>query len=254
MLYTRDDWGAGNSAGYPMGAVNEAYIHHFNSGIQPVRSAAEGKARMRSADLYHASLNWGGLGYSWCVDDIGNIYEGRGWWKTGAHTYGFNSKGYAICWLGDSYVSQPTRLALSAIAEVIRMGLRDGAFVEPLTIVAHRDRVPDTQCCGDPMYAHLPTIRDMVKVPQTATNPLPTFDSEALMHVAQDIRGNLWLFVSPTDYRLIPAGDWETEVNPKLVRWAKAGLIRTNPDGSPLITKVLDDVWNDPTLNLRRID
>lgn len=253
MLYTRQDWGAGNGAGYPMGAVNEAYIHHFASGIQPVRSVAEGMARMRGADAYHRSLGWGSIGYSWCVDDLGNIYEGRGWWKTGAHTYGFNSKGYAVCWLGDSTISQPTRLALTAIAQVIRMGLADGAFTQPLTIVAHRDRVPDTACCG-PMYDQLQTIRDMVKVPQTSTDPLPLFDSEATMHVAQDIRGNLWLFTSPTDYRLIPAGDWDTEVNPKLIRWAKAGLIRSNPDGSPFIAKVLDDVWNDPTLNLRRID
>ena len=74
------------------------------------------------------------------------------------------------------------------------------------------------------------------------------------MHVGQDIRGNLWLFTSPTDYRLIPAGDWEKDVNPKLIRWARAGLIRTNDDGSPFIGKVLDDVWNDSILNLRRID
>lgn len=160
--YTREEWGSAYPrGGYEIpGPVSEVYVHHFNSGIQPARSVTDAMARMRGAQAYHASANgWGDIGYSWCVDDIGNDYEGRGWWRTGAHTYGFNSKGYGICWLGDSNVSVPTDAALAAIATVINRGIGEGAIVETPTVVAHRDRVPETSCCGDPMYALLDRVR-----------------------------------------------------------------------------------------------
>lgn len=149
------------AAGYDIaGPVSEIYVHHFNSGIHPPQTVADSIARLVNADVYHAvKQDWGGIGYSWAVDDAGNIYECRGWWKTGAHTYGHNSKGYGIVWLGDSYVSRPTQAALSAIGTVIRMGINVGAVIPDPTIVAHRDRVPDTQCCGDIMYSQLPEIR-----------------------------------------------------------------------------------------------
>lgn len=160
-VYMRGDWGATTPApGYAMsGPVSEVYIHHFNSGITAVTGAHEGVSRMAGADGYHRSLGWGGIGYSWCVDDIGNLYEGRGWWRTGAHTYGHNSQGYGLCWLGDSNTSTPSGLALASIADCIQLGIAAGAITPNPTIVAHRDRVPDTSCCGDPMYGLLDEIR-----------------------------------------------------------------------------------------------
>lgn len=160
--YTREDWGSafargGNAISF---AVTEIYIHHFNSNIQPERTVDSAMARMRNGQRFHAVTNgWGDIGYSWCVDDIGNDYEARGWWRTGAHTFGFNSKGYAVCWLGDSNVAAPSMAALEAIARVIQRGIAVGAVASNPTIVAHRDRNADTSCCGDPMYAQLDTIR-----------------------------------------------------------------------------------------------
>ena len=180
MIYYRSDWGStSDKGGYAIyGVVSEAYVHHFNSGIDAPQTVADSMARMRGAQAYHRdSQGWGDIGYSWCVDDLGNIFEGRGWWKTGAHTYGYNSKGYGICWLGDSNVSQPTAAALQAIASVIQMGIAEGAIAAGPTIVAHRDRVPDTVCCGDPMYGTLDTIRALV---YGGVAPPPAGDSDLL--------------------------------------------------------------------------
>jgi len=150
--------------GYPIaGPVAEVYVHHYNSGIQPERTVAGAMARMRNAQQYHADVNgWGDIGYSWCVDDLGNIYEARGWWRTGAHTLGYNSKGYGICWLGDSGTAPPSSAALAGIALCIANGIAVGAIAPGPTVVAHRDRVPDTACCGDPLYARLDEIRALV--------------------------------------------------------------------------------------------
>lgn len=186
-VYMRSDWFAPSTLpGYALdGPVSEAYVHHFNSGINPVKGFDEGKARVQGADAYHRSLGWGGIGYSWCVDDAGNIYEGRGWWRTGAHTYGYNSKGYGICWLGDSNVSLPTSAALGAIADCIQLGVAAGALTANPTIVAHRDRVPDTSCCGDPMYGLLDEIRRLAAggVPSQGDDDLTPDERQMLIQV-----------------------------------------------------------------------
>jgi hypothetical protein len=160
--YSRADWGSAFArGGYAIvSPVSEVYVHHWNSDIQPERTVESAMARMRNGQRFHAlTQDWGDIGYSWTVDDIGNIYEGRGWWRTGAHTYGYNSKGYGICWLGDSRYNLPSRAALEAIARVVQEGIAIGAIYPGPAIVAHRDRVPDTTCCGDPMYGQLDTIR-----------------------------------------------------------------------------------------------
>lgn len=183
IVLTRSDWGSTlPPGGNPItGALAEVYVHHFNSGILPVRDVASGKARMRGAQQHHAVTNgWADIGYSWCVDDVGNIYEGRGWWLTGAHTEGHNSKGYGICWLGDSYTSTPSQAALEAIAEVVRMGQAIGAVVASPTIVAHRDRA-SSDCCGDPMYAQLDEIRRL------AAAPSPGFGNQQLTQGEDDM-------------------------------------------------------------------
>ena len=35
-------------------------------------------------------LGWPDIGYNYLVGEDGQAYEGRGWNKEGAHTYGYN--------------------------------------------------------------------------------------------------------------------------------------------------------------------
>jgi hypothetical protein len=226
-VLTRSDWGSTlPPGGYVIeGALAEVYVHHFNSGIAPVRDVETGKARMRGAQQYHAvTQGWGDIGYSWCVDDVGNIYEGRGWWRTGAHTYGYNSKGYGICWLGDSNIATPSQPGLEAIAEVVRIGRAAGAIVAAPTIVAHKDRVPDTSCCGGPMYAQLDEIRRLV-----AGGQQPTKRGEDMAKA----------FVAPGDTLVLVAGNTYSKVTAPwpqahkgLVDLQAAGMLDAHADGS----------------------
>lgn len=41
------------------------------------------------------------LSYSFAIGGDGNIYEGRGWNRTGAHAKGWNSKSIGIVFIGD---------------------------------------------------------------------------------------------------------------------------------------------------------
>lgn len=45
--------------------------------------------------------NWGDIGYNFVVGEDGNIYEGRGWSKHGAHSVSYNSKSIGICLIGN---------------------------------------------------------------------------------------------------------------------------------------------------------
>lgn len=213
-IYVRADWGSTlPPGGYPMAKpVDEAYVHHYNSGIESPTTLQGSMSRVRGAQQYHASLGWSDIGYSWLVDNMGNVFEGRGWNHTGAHTYGWNSKGYGICWLGDSNVSPPSDKALAAIAEVIKMGISEGWISPNPTIVAHRDRVPDTSCCGDVMYGQLGTIRELVSSgggvepepePEPEPKPKPKpyqksksmLEREATVYSIVQLKGQLLLYI-----------------------------------------------------------
>jgi len=227
-VLSRSDWGSTlPPGGNPMGQAAEIYVHHFNSGIAPVRDVESGKARMRGAQQYHAvTQGWGDIGYSWCVDDIGNIYEGRGWWRTGAHTYGFNSKGYGVCWLGDSNIATPSQAALEAIAEVVRMGQKAGAVVAAPTIVAHKDRVPDTSCCGGPMYAQLGEIRRLAAQGFDNQQAARKGDDMAKAFVAP---GDTLVIVSGNTYRKVTAA-WPV-AHKGLVDLQRAGMLEEHAPG-----------------------
>ena len=42
------------------------------------------------------SQGWSDIGYSFLIGGDGRVYEGRGWGRVGAHTYGYNSRAYGI--------------------------------------------------------------------------------------------------------------------------------------------------------------
>ena len=241
-VYLRDQWGSTlPKGGYEIvGPVGEAYVHHYNSGIQPARTVDEAMARMRGAQQYHAvTQGWGDIGYSWCVDWVGNIYEGRGWFRTGAHTYGYNSKGYGICGLFDSNVLPPSDAMVAGIAECIRMGIDAGALIAGPTIVAHRDRVPDTSCCGDPMYLRLDEIRGLVA--GGASPPPVKADEECEMRACRMNDGQI-LLVDGMEFRVMP-GSWD-EINATLIELARAGLIPCSADGVPTLEAIGDNAVN----------
>ena len=52
--------------------------------------------------------NWSDIGYNFLVGEDGNIYEGRGWMKRGAHAPDYNSESIGICVIGD-FTSKMTR-------------------------------------------------------------------------------------------------------------------------------------------------
>ena len=56
------------------------------------------------------SKGWSDIGYSFLIGGDGRVYEGRGWGRVGAHTYGYNSRAYGIrCKAYSSPILEPNK-------------------------------------------------------------------------------------------------------------------------------------------------
>ena len=79
------------------------------------------KSFLRNTQNFHMNTRgWSDIAYSFFVDRVGRIWEGRGWGVVGGHTQGFNSTSHAIYFiLGDGQVptSEQVESARQLIAE-----------------------------------------------------------------------------------------------------------------------------------------
>ena len=56
------------------------------------------------------------------MGEDGRAYEGRGWTRTGAHTYGYNKKSIAISFMGNFMTATPSQNAINAARGLITLG------------------------------------------------------------------------------------------------------------------------------------
>ncbi|GAB0089313.1 Peptidoglycan recognition protein [Sergentomyia squamirostris] len=68
---------------------------------------------VRIVQSFHIeSRGWDDIGYNFLIGGDGNVYEGRGWNKVGAHTYGYNRKGFGISFVGCFMKMMPPQISL----------------------------------------------------------------------------------------------------------------------------------------------
>jgi peptidoglycan hydrolase-like protein with peptidoglycan-binding domain len=121
---------------------------HYTAG-QRAATRAAGVAQVRGIQAFHMGpqRGWADIGYSFLVDDEGNIYEGRGWGVAGGHTANWNSKSHAVCAiLNDG--QQPTPAMLAALRFV--HDEHDQKYGKGFHR-SHRDVNP-TSCPGDILH------------------------------------------------------------------------------------------------------
>merc|ERR1719147_682398 len=110
--------------------------------------------RLQPQDWHINGNGWCDIGYSFVVGGDGNVYEGRGWNEIGAHTYGFNSQGYGVCFLGDFMNTIPTSAARNVFHELASCMLANGKVSSSYELKGHRQAV-STECPGDALYAEI---------------------------------------------------------------------------------------------------
>lgn len=151
--------------------VKDVFIHHTVTNEPPKGATLEADAaHTRLVETIGIGQGHGGISYSFGVPKSGRAFEGQGWGRIGAHTYGWNSISYGIVLYGNYMLDKPTDEQIEAVVKIIRQGQRwrpAGRFIaKDVRIRGHRDvgaQGGGTACPGDKLYAMLPEIRRRVR-------------------------------------------------------------------------------------------
>ncbi|XP_071774588.2 peptidoglycan recognition protein 6 [Centroberyx gerrardi] len=132
------------------------YIHHTSTPSQPCLTFEQCSADMRSMQRFHQDdRGWDDIGYSYVAGSDGYIYEGRGWHWRGAHTYGHNSKGYGVSFIGDYSSSLPSQHSMGLVRDhLASCAVGGGRLVANFTLQGHR-QVVNTSCPGEALYSEI---------------------------------------------------------------------------------------------------
>ncbi|XP_043362746.1 N-acetylmuramoyl-L-alanine amidase isoform X2 [Dermochelys coriacea] len=154
-------WGAKPYNGTPRQLklpLSFVYIHHTSSPSQPCRTFPECAADMRAMQHFHqVDRGWDDIGYSFVVGSDGYMYQGRGWHWVGAHTRGYNSKGYGVSFIGDYMDTLPEAFALTLVRDNFLLCAVKGAKIwANYTVHGHRQMV-HTACPGNTLYQEIQT-------------------------------------------------------------------------------------------------
>ncbi|NWX75407.1 PGRP2 amidase, partial [Alca torda] len=139
----------------PLGSV---YIHHTFSPSDPCRTFAACARAMRAMQRFHQDTRgWDDIGYSFVVGSDGYLYQGRGWHWVGAHTKGYNSKGYGVGYVGDFSATLPDPDAIALVRdELLPCAVRTGRLHHNYTLRGHR-QMGHTDCPGNSLFHEIET-------------------------------------------------------------------------------------------------
>jgi hypothetical protein len=166
---TRAEWGARPPKSRQTISRSEGMFTHYTAGPRAATRAA-GVAQVRGIQAFHMGpqRGWADIGYSFLVDDEGNIYEGRGWGVAGGHTANWNSRSHAVCAiLGDG--QQPTPQMLAALRFV--HDEHDRRYGKGFHR-SHRDVNP-TSCPGDILHGWMQAGMPVAGGPPPPPAPAP---------------------------------------------------------------------------------
>ncbi|XP_010997206.3 N-acetylmuramoyl-L-alanine amidase [Camelus dromedarius] len=155
-ILPRCRWGAAPYRGRPTPLqlpLAFLYVHHTYVPSPPCTDFLRCAANMRSMQLFHQDTRgWDDIGYSFVVGSDGYVYEGRGWYWVGAHTRGYNSRGFGVALIGNYTAELPAESALRAVRdELPRCAVRAGLLRPDYMMLGHRQLV-HTDCPGEALF------------------------------------------------------------------------------------------------------
>ncbi|MBZ6258118.1 peptidoglycan-binding protein [Streptomyces olivaceus] len=122
------------------------FFVHYDGASHITRT---GYAIPRAIEAEHFGNGWAGIGYNFVVSQAGEVFEGRGWTRQGAHCPGHNVSGLGvqIAVGGDQ---EPSAAALAACRALYDEACRKTG--KTLAKKGHRDGIA-TLCPGTALYA-----------------------------------------------------------------------------------------------------
>ncbi|KAL5017092.1 hypothetical protein ScPMuIL_006681 [Solemya velum] len=151
-IISRDSWGARRPKDTEEMhlPVNYTFIHHTKTGNCSNTNKCMGQLK-NIQDFHMYTRNWSDIAYNFLIGGDGQVYEGRGWSRTGAHTLKYNRRSIAISFIGDFMSYSPVSSALTASEKLIECAKKHRVLTTGYALYGHRD-VGATTCPGDTLY------------------------------------------------------------------------------------------------------
>ncbi|KOB63145.1 Peptidoglycan recognition protein SA [Operophtera brumata] len=124
--------------------------------VTPPCSSTEGCAEIvRNIQTRHMEeLKYWDIGESFLIGGNGKVFEGAGWLRVGAHTYGYNRRSIGISLIGNFNINTPTQEALDAARNLIKCGVEKGHLSPQYHVVAHKQLIA-TESPGRKLYSEV---------------------------------------------------------------------------------------------------
>ena len=112
------------------------------------------REHMRTLESIALNRGFAGISYTLVHFPSGRVYQGRSFKRVGAHTLGYNEKGYGLVSVGNYETEEPTPLLLAALAASERKGKKWGRIAKDARRLPH-SVVSPTACPGKNLRKHL---------------------------------------------------------------------------------------------------
>ncbi|XP_043261235.1 peptidoglycan-recognition protein SA isoform X1 [Colletes gigas] len=154
-IISRSQWGGqeATNMNYLILPIPYIVIHHT---VTPeCTTKVSCSARVENIRSYHMNdLGWHDMGYSFLIGGDGNVYEGSGWNREGAHTYGYNKRSLGIAFIGNFQEKLASDNMMEAAHKLILCGKSKEIFREDVHVIAAR-QVGSTASPGLELYGQI---------------------------------------------------------------------------------------------------
>lgn len=161
----------------------ELWLHH-TAGDDDAGDNRQWADDVAGIQAYHMDArHWSDIGYSFLVDQSGQVWEGRGAGVAGGHTKGRNTVSHGICAIGNFEIEHPSPEMIASLARLVAHGLLAGWWATGIT-GAHRDAPgAATACCGQNLVSHIPGINELAASVVHGVDVTPVAEGELTLPV-----------------------------------------------------------------------
>lgn len=114
------------------------YVIIGHTASQTCTRFSDCKTIVKNIQTYHISRDYGDIGYSFLVGGDGNVYEGLGWNRHGAHTLQFNARSVSIAFIGNFGSVEPPSKQVDAALKLMEEGARTGQLTSDYKVFGQR--------------------------------------------------------------------------------------------------------------------
>ncbi|XP_063225181.1 peptidoglycan-recognition protein 2-like isoform X2 [Bacillus rossius redtenbacheri] len=161
----RAGWGARQPLAVHYLIVPVQYVIVQHTATPACSSVTACAARVAGLQAFFMdSLHYDDIGLSFLVGGDGNVYEGVGWHRVGAHTRGYNSRAVGVSLIGDFREELPPPAQLEALKKLLQCGVSLGELHPDYKLLAQR-QVSATESPGMALFLELQTWPQWVEQP-----------------------------------------------------------------------------------------